>query len=113
MAQTKWYQLDNAAKIVPSTAGGSDTRVFRITCELEEEVDPEILQSAVTVAAMDFPHFSSVLKKGLFWYYLDQSDLEAEVTEDDRPALDTIYWEGRRSLLYRVHYHGRRVHLGL
>ena len=111
MAQTKWYQLDNAAKIVPSTAGGSDTRVFRITCELNEEVDPEALQSAVTAAARDFPHFSSVLKKGLFWYYLDQSDLDAEVTRDDRPALDTIYWEGRRNLLYRVNYHGRRINL--
>ena len=111
MAQTKWYQLDNAAKIVPSTAGGSDTRVFRITCELNEEVNPEALQSAVTAAARDFPHFSSVLKKGLFWYYLDQSDLDAEVTRDDRPALDTIYWEGRRNLLYRVNYHGRRINL--
>ena len=111
MAQTKWYQLDNAAKIVPSTAGGSDTRVFRITCELNEEVDPEALQSAVTAAARDFPHFSSVLKKGLFWYYLDQSDLDVEVTKDDRPALDTIYWEGRRNLLYRVNYHGRRINL--
>ena len=111
MAQTKWYQLDNAAKIVPSTTGGSDSRVFRITCELKEEVDPEVLQSAVTSAARDFPHFSSVLKKGMFWYYLDQSDLEAEVTQDDRPALETIYWEGRRNLLYRVNYYGCRINL--
>ena len=111
MAQTKWYQLDNAAKIVPSTTGGSDSRVFRINCELKEEVDPEVLQSAVTSAARDFPHFSSVLKKGMFWYYLDQSDLEAEVTQDDRPALETIYWEGRRNLLYRVNYYGCRINL--
>lgn len=111
MAQTKWYQLDNAAKIVPSTAGGSDSRVFRITCELNEEVDPEILQGAVTSAARDFPHFSSILKKGMFWYYLEQSDLDAEVTPDNRPALDTIYWEGRRNLLYRVNYYGRRINL--
>lgn len=111
MAQTKWYQLDNAAKIVPSTTGGSDSRVFRITCELKEEVDPEVLQSAVTSAAKDFPHFSSVLKKGMFWYYLDQSELEAEVTQDDRPALETIYWEGRRNLLYRVNYYGCRINL--
>ena len=40
MAKSKWYQLDNAAKIVPSTTGGADTRVFRITCELKEDVDP-------------------------------------------------------------------------
>ena len=111
MAQTKWYQLDNAAKIVPSTAGGSDSRVFRITCELKEEVDPEILQRAVTTAAREFPHFSSILKEGMFWYYLDQSNLEAEVTPDNRPALDTIYREGRRNLLYRVNYYGRRINL--
>ena len=111
MAQTKWYQLDNAAKIVPSTTGGSDSRVFRITCELKEEVDPEALQSAVTSAAREFPHFSSILKEGMFWYYLDQSDLEAEVTPDNQPALDTIYREGRRNLLYRVNYFGRRINL--
>ena len=111
MPQTKWYQLDNAAKIVPSTAGGSDTRVFRITCVLNEEVDPDALQGAVTSAARDFPHFSSILKKGLFWYYLDQSNLEAEVTEEDQPALSTIYWEGRRNLLYRVNYYGKRINL--
>ena len=111
MAQSKWYQLDNAAKIVPSTTGGSDTRVFRITCELKEDVDPEALQSAVTIAARDFPHFSSVLKKGLFWYYLDQSSLDAELTPENEPALGTIYWEGRRNLLYRVCYYRSRINL--
>lgn len=111
MAQTKWYQLDNAAKIVPSTTGGSDSRVFRITCELKEEVDPEILQGAVTSAAREFPHFSSILKEGMFWYYLDQSNLDVEVTPDNLPALDTIYREGRRDLLYRVNYYGRRINL--
>ena len=111
MAQNKWYQLDNAAKIVPSTASGADTRVFRITCELREEVDPEILQIAVTEAAADFPHFSSVLKKGMFWYYLDESELTPEVTPDNLPALATIYWEGRRNLLYRVSYYRNRINL--
>ena len=111
MAQNKWYQLDNAAKIVPSTASGADTRVFRITCELREAVDPDILQRAVTEAAADFPHFSSILKRGLFWYYLDESDLEPEVTPDNLPALSAIYWEGRRNLLYRVSYYGCRINL--
>ena len=68
MAQTKWYQLDNAAKIVPSTAGGSDSRVFRITCELEEEVDPGALQGAVPSAAREISHSSSNRKGGRLWY---------------------------------------------
>ena len=111
MAKSKWYQLDNAAKIVPSTTGGADTRVFRITCELKEDVDPDTLQSAVAVAAREFPHFGSILKKGLFWYYLDQSGMDAEVTPDNKPALDTIYREDRRDLLYRVSYYRNRINL--
>ena len=39
-----WYKLDNAAKIVPSTAKGANTRVFRLTCQLTEQVDEDILQ---------------------------------------------------------------------
>ena len=84
----RWVRLDNAAKIVPSTTGGADTRVFRITCELKEDVDPDTLQSAVAVAARDFPHFGSVLKKGLFWYYLDQSGMYlSKLLYDDISAL--------------------------
>ena len=41
--RANWYELDNAAKIVPSTAKGANTRVFRLTCELTENVDEDIL----------------------------------------------------------------------
>ena len=58
----KWYELDNAAKIVPSTTVGADTRVFRITCELNEEVQPDILQRALDKSIREFPHFQCVLK---------------------------------------------------
>ena len=68
MARAKWYELDNNAKIVPSTTKGSDTRVFRITCELKEEVNGALLQHALDRTVPDFPHFASVLRKGLFWY---------------------------------------------
>ena len=43
----KWYKLDNAAIIVPCSAHGFDTRVFRIVCELKEPVDPTVLQHAL------------------------------------------------------------------
>ena len=36
MSNYRWYKLDNAATIVPATARGSDTRVFRVTCELKD-----------------------------------------------------------------------------
>ena len=111
MARAKWYELDNAAKIVPSTTRGADTRVFRITCELKEEVDGMLLQEALDRTIPDFPHFASVLRKGMFWYYLDRSSISAVVQQENKPACAAIYRDGRRRLLYRVNYYRRRINL--
>lgn len=107
----KWYKLDNAATIVPSTARGSDTRVFRIVCELNDEVDKETLQNALDMTMDEFPHFNVVLRKGLFWYYLDSTDKTCEVTEDSLPECAPMYFPGRHNLLYRVTYFKKRINL--
>ena len=107
----KWYELDNAAKIVPSTAHGSNTRVFRISCELKEEVDGKLLQAALDEVIDEFPFFNCVLKKGLFWYYLEDCGIKPIVYEDNKPACISIYFPGRKNLLYRVNYFGKRINL--
>ncbi len=107
----RWYQLDNAAIIVPCSAHGFDTRVFRIVCELTEDVNPTLLQQALNETIDEFPHFNCALRKGLFWYYLDGLDETATVSEDNLPPLAPLYYPGLRSLLYRVAYHGRRINL--
>jgi hypothetical protein len=108
----KWYKLDNAAKIIPSTAQGSDTRVFRLTCELKEPVDQEILQRALDRTITEFPHFNCYLQRGLFWYYLERTwQMRPEVFEENIPALSAIYERGRKNLLYRVSYFHRKINL--
>ncbi len=110
-ANYNWYQLDNAATIMPSTTRGADTRVFRICCELKEKVNPEILQEALDKTIEEFPHFNVILRKGLFWYYLDEINARPLVTEDNKPACARLYYPGRRNLLYRVNYFGNRINL--
>ena len=107
----KWYKLDNAATIVPATARGSDTRTFRVTCELTDEVDGEVLQDALDETLQEFPHFNVVLRKGMFWYYLDDTRIRPVVCEEDLPACSPLYISGRRSLLYRVSYFRKRINL--
>ena len=107
----KWYKVDNAAKIVPSTTKGADTRVFRITCVLKEEVDGPILQLALDRTVREFPYFNSILRRGLFWYYLDSSNIKAISHEENKPPCSAIYFAGKRNLLYRVVYHGCRINL--
>ncbi|MCR4587496.1 MAG: hypothetical protein K5682_03705 [Lachnospiraceae bacterium] len=110
-ANYNWYKLDNAAIIMPSTTRGADTRVFRISCELKEEVDPKILQRALDLTIEEFPHFNVILRKGLFWYYLDEINAHPVVTEDNKHACAPLYYPGRRNLLYRVNYFRKRINL--
>ena len=106
-----WYKLDNAAIMIPATTRGASTRVFRIVCELKDSIDPEILQEALDRTIWEFPHFNVVLRKGLFWYYLDSTNLMAKVSKDALPACAPLYIPGRRTLLYRVVYFNRRISL--
>ena len=107
----KWYRLDNAATIVPSAAHGADTRVFRLTCELKEDADPAILQDPLDRTLSGFPYYRSVLRKGLFWYYLDARELQPKVSEESLPALSPLYFPGRKNLLFRVFYYRKRISL--
>ncbi len=106
-----WYKLDNAATIIPSTVNGADSRVFRVVCELNEPVDRVRLQEALDDVIRRYPHFNCVLRKGMFWYYLDECDLRATVTRENLRALSPIYCDGRKTLLYRVSYYGNRINL--
>ncbi len=106
---TGWSRLDNAAKIFPPTSDRSDPKVFRFSCELYEQVDPEALQSALDLTLESFPHLRSVLRRGLFWYYLDHSSLQARVEEEHLPPCAPLYDPTRRGLLFRVFYYRRRI----
>ena len=111
MERKNWYKLDNAAKIVPSTARGANTRVFRLTCELKENVDKDTLQIALDETIDEFPFFNCVLHRGLFWYYLEDSDLKPVVEEEHTPACMPLYIPGHKNLLYRVNFFEKRINL--
>lgn len=107
----RWYELDNAAKIIPSTTVGADTRVFRICCELREDVDEDSLQRALDKTIREFPHFNCILKRGLFWYYLEASGRQAKVCEENLPPCSMLYRKGGKNLLYRLFYYKKRISL--
>ncbi len=107
----RWTRLDNAAKIFPANSSARDPKVFRFFCELREPVDPQVLQSALDEAVRQFPFFCSVMKRGLFWNYLEDSGLRPAVSPENTPPCLSLYSPDRRSLLFRVFYYGRRINL--
>ena len=107
----QWNRLDNAAKIFPPTSSNRDTKVFRFVCELTEPVDGPVLQRALDRTLQEFPLYLSVLKKGLFWYYFEESGIFPQVAEETLPVCSPIYDADRPGLLFRVLYFERRINL--
>ena len=60
MAQ-EWYKVDNVAKVFLATNTRRDPRVFRISCTLQEQIDPELLNEALRVTAPEWPQFQVTL----------------------------------------------------
>lgn len=108
---SEWNRLDNAAKIFPSNSTKDDTKVFRFACELKEDIDPVFLQTALDATMGDFPIYSSTLKHGLFWYYLEESAMRPYVREENAPPCSPIYHKDKKSLLFRVTYYRKRINL--
>ena len=105
----KWTRLDNASKIFPATFSVKDTKVFRFTCELNEKVEQDILQEALNITIEDFPLYKSVLRRGMFWYYFESSDLKPVVQIESYPVCAPIYIGQRDNLLFRVFYYNKRI----
>lgn len=109
---TRWSRLDNAATIFPPTSHGSDTGVFRLCCELREDVQPERLQLALEQVLEDFPHMKSSLRRGLFWYYLEQSGRPLHVVPEQNPPCARLY-RGSRSPLLEVSFWRHKINLDI
>lgn len=109
--QPEWIKLDYAAKIFPSTSSKHDTKVFRFYCELHEKIDQETLQAALDFTITRFSFYRSILKKGLFWYYFEDSVLEAKVSEESDAPCSELYNSDRKNLLFNVTYFGNRINL--
>jgi NRPS condensation-like uncharacterized protein len=107
----EWIRLDNASKIFPATCNDRDTKVFRLACELVEAVEPEILQKALDATIERFPLYKSVLRRGIFWYYLETSDIHPVVEKEDYPVCAPIYRKDKRNLLFRTFYYNNRINL--
>lgn len=104
-----WLRLDNAAKIYPAARRRNWSNVFRVAATMTEDVDPQILSSALRVTAARFPSIAVRVRRGMFWYYLEEIN--------DIPALrsDEPYPCGRMSpkesseCAFRVLYYKKRI----
>lgn len=109
----EWVRLDNASNIFLAAMSTIDTKVFRLSGELRDEIDPGLLQQALEKVYAQYPLYHSVLRRGFFWYYLQRSNIHPQVVPDILKPCSPLYHFEEKELLFRVIYNGKRVHLEL
>lgn len=105
----RWMPLDNAAKIYPAARRKNWTNVFRLSATLTEPVDKDILQSALDVTVQRFPSLAVRLRRGAFWYYLQQLPCAPKLSPEYSYPL---VWMGKKELrqcAFRVIAEDRRI----
>ncbi|SHL58488.1 Acetyl esterase/lipase [Anaerocolumna jejuensis DSM 15929] len=104
-----WMRLDNAAKIFPATYRRNNNHVFRLSATLTEEVDNTFLQSALDATVKRFPTIAVRLRRGLFWYYLEEIVMAPEIQEERAYPLAKMPFENIRKCAFRVLVYQNRI----
>jgi len=107
----KWYRLDNAAKIYPATATSTWEAIFRISVTFKDEIDHEKLQIALERTSKRMPSIAARVRKGFFWYYLEQSDRKPILQQDVQNPCMKMSEDENEGYNFRVRVYGKRVSL--
>lgn len=109
--ELKWYRLDNSAKIYPIVTTRKTQSLFRVGGELSENVDKEILEKALASALTRYPTFKVRLRRGFFWYYLEENTLPPVTHDDDGILLKKVTDRENNRYLFRLSCFENRINL--
>lgn len=108
----RWDKLDNTAIIFPVIAGEGMTSTYRISVELSEEIQPELLQKALDIVLPKFNVFNVRIRMGVFWYYFEENNKPApRVKEETLFPCRYIQPNKNNSYLFSVSYYKSRINL--
>lgn len=111
---TNWYKLDNVAKVFLANHSDRNPKTMRVSCTLNENVVPELLQKALDETITELPEFQVRIRRGVFWHYLEETDFMPTVIPETGAPCPRLYGRGYMGILhYRVSYYDNRINIDL
>lgn len=95
-------RLDNAAKIYPAAKRRNWNNFFRISATLTEPVDRAVLAAALDVTVRRFPSIAVRLRRGVFWYYLEEIPHTPPIQDEKSCPLAHAPFRQVRQCAFRV-----------
>ena len=114
MNKENWLKVDNVSKIFLATYNERDTRSLRVSCTLNEDMDPYLLGNALrkTISARNI--FQVRIRRGVFWHYIEHTDDIPEVSEEHGRPCPLLYGKNfKGGLHYKVTYYYDKINLDI
>ena len=105
----RWMRLDNAAKIYPAAKRRGWTNYFRLSAVMTEPVDLAVLRAALDVTVRRFPSIAVRLRRGVFWYYLEEIEKAPPIEPDKSYPLVHTPFDDVRRCAFRVLVYQSRI----
>lgn len=105
----EWIPLDCAAKVFPGQNTNRWSNVFRLSIQLKEQIDPEILKLALNKTFERIPCFKVRIRNGFFWNYYELNEAECPINHDIKNHCYRIDFKENNGYLFRIYYHGCRI----
>ncbi len=104
----RWLRLDNVGKIYPAVKTRNWVYVFRLSANLKEKIDAEVMQSALDITVKRFPSIAVRLRIGFFWYYLEELKSAPKIlSEQAYPFARTLFDDIRKCAFRALVYENR------
>ena len=100
------YALDNAAKLYPSVATKDWSNVYRVVVTMRSPVKYQALQAAVDCVLPRFPIMATKLRRGFFWYSLEENNAPFDIRKDTGLIYLRFNRRENNGYLFRVLYNG-------
>lgn len=111
MRESKWYALDNSSKIFPSTTADNRRNTFFICAVLKEKIEHDIMEQAINEVLLRFPSFKVKLKRGVFWYYLEENLKRFKLTEENPNLLQDFNERENNDFLFKASIYEEKLTL--
>lgn len=104
--------MDNAGVLYSALQKEEYSVIYRFSALMDEKVDPDALQRALTRTMPRFPGFAVRVKRGAFWYYFEPNTAPGPFVKPDiSNSCQPIRFQEDNGWLLRVYYYEARISL--
>lgn len=107
----KWRKLDNSAKLFPIVGNKKFSSIYRMSVTLTQTIEPKRLKKAVDKALELFTSFKVCLRKGFFWYYLEENEKEIVLHPEETYPCAYMSKKANNGYLFKVTYYENKINV--